>query len=225
MIERHEGMPISYSRYGTHLKCGFKYDLTYIQKIKTTPQPPSPAMERGSLLHNSAEDYVLGKIPELHPELKPYGQWLHSLRENYDCKPELKWGITLDWQFTEFDDDQAMARGIWDLLIKTPEPELSIKEYKTGKVYQEHSEQRELYAMAGLVMFPEYDSAECETVYFDKVTSEATTVTREQLPALKEKWEQRFHMMGLKESWIPNPNWTCRYCEHARDQGGICRFG
>ena len=112
---------ISYSRYSTHKKCGLKYKFAYIDKIEVDRGEPGPALVRGNRLHDNAEEYMLGKIAQLDPELEFYAQWLHGLRENYTCHPELKWGITEDWEHCGFDHPNAWLRGIFDLLIDPPE--------------------------------------------------------------------------------------------------------
>ena len=219
-------MPYSYSQYTTHKSCGYKYKLAYIDKVPVDRGVSSPAMERGSRMHDSAEAYVLGS-DELDPELDGYKQWLFNLRENYDCRPELQWAYLPDWTPTDFKDPDAYVRGIWDLMI-LPHDEaqsLDVKEYKTGKIYDDHDGQRHLYGLAGMLMFPQFKSVNVETVYFDKKKANSNTWSLSQLDEMKKVWQDRFHIMTLEASYIPNPSWTCRFCDFSKQKGGPCRFG
>ena len=218
---------ISYSRMTTHGKCGLKYKWSYVDKVPVDRGEPGPALLRGTKLHDSAEHYVLGKIPQVDPELEFYAQWLHGLKENYDCKPEFQWGLTRDFEPCDFDSPDAYIRGIFDLAVMScteENGEGDIFEYKTGKIYDDHKLQREFYAIPAMLHF-DWPTVKVSTVYFDQKKTHEETWTRDDIPAIKAKLDSKIHLMGLAGSWIPNPSWMCRFCDFSKDKGGPCNFG
>ena len=48
----------SYSRLGTYESCPKKAYYSYVEKI---PQEQHPAAQRGTRIHQLAEDYIVGK--------------------------------------------------------------------------------------------------------------------------------------------------------------------
>ena len=218
-------MATSYSRWSTHQKCGLKYKFAYQDKIQVDRGPPAPAMLRGTRLHDSAEAYVLGAT-DLDPELEYFAKWLHGLRENYVCHPERKWAFDVEGNICDFDAEEGFLRGVWDLLVEPEswEQPLDVMEYKSGKIYDGHKHQRHLYGLAGLLHFPEAESVRVRTVYFDKQTFHEETWTRKQVSEMLEKWENWVNLMYMENTWIPNPSWSCKYCEFSRNSGGPCRF-
>ena len=88
--------PYSYSRLATFKKCPAKFKYSYIDKVDM-PFEVSPAMERGTEIHNSLEAFMNGHTEQLHPDIhEHYGQFFFSLRANYTCQPEAKWAF--NWE-------------------------------------------------------------------------------------------------------------------------------
>ena len=215
---------ISYSRMSTHKKCGLKYRYAYIDKIKIDRGEPGPALVRGNMMHDSIENHI-GKDEPLHEELVFWAQWLNSLKSAYTCLPESTWGITKDWEPCEFDSEDAFLRGIWDLKVLPVDDTLEIFEWKTGKVYDEHKDQRYLYAFAGLLHHPEVKNVRVTTVYLDQKKQEADMWSTENLMSMKGHYKAKVMLMGMDQTWIPNPNWTCRWCDFRKSNRGLCSFG
>ena len=221
-------MANSYSRMSTHTKCGLKYRFAYVDQIAIdkTGQEMGPALVRGNRLHDSVEGFYLGTC-ELDPDLVFHAQWLSSMKDLYDCKPELKWGITEDWEACDFDSEDAYIRGIWDLAVfpTTTNQPLDIKEWKSGKIYPEHGDQRYLYSMAALITYPEYPKVKTDTVYFDQKESRFEEWGPERLPSMKAHFTTKIKLMGMEQTWIPNPGFHCKWCDFSKANGGPCAFG
>ena len=57
----------SYSALKVFEECPYR---TYISRVKKIPEPSSPAADRGTEIHQQAEDYVSGKLGEMPDTLK-----------------------------------------------------------------------------------------------------------------------------------------------------------
>lgn len=218
--------PKSYSRYSTYKKCPAKYNYAYNLKVPVERGPASPAMLRGSEIHKSVENY-LNKLSEmLHPDIhKNYGQFFMGLRESYENHPELKFALDDDWQPCDFDDEHCMVRGFMDNVVDTgfEQPHL-VQEYKTGKVYDDHEEQRSLYGMVDLIIADKWSSVDVHTIYFDKKKFVQVNYTRAMLPEYKGMWKRKFKEMDDDTVFITKPQYSCKWCEYSTHNGGPCPF-
>ena len=68
----------SYSSLKTFESCPYRL---YIQKVKKIQEPSSPAADRGTKIHQEAEDYVRGELGELPESLKKFKSEFEVLRE------------------------------------------------------------------------------------------------------------------------------------------------
>ena len=59
----------SYSALKVFEECRYR---SYIQKVKYIPEPSGPAAERGSVIHQEAEDFVAGKLDSFPTSLKKF---------------------------------------------------------------------------------------------------------------------------------------------------------
>lgn len=238
----------SYSRYSDYCQCPLKFKLKHIDKVQ---EPKNAAMERGSLIHSLAEDYIKGKISRLPKDLSKFGKEFRSLRKVYQQRMaglvvEDNWSFTKDWTQTTWNDwthcwvriklDLAQHELNQDLETYT----LRIRDWKTGKFREDqneqYKEQLELYALAGLLMFPHVDIVLPELVYLDEgviypdeKTRQADMVfTRKDVPRLKKLWEKKVKPMMNDKNFAPRPNQFCKWCHYRKDNatngGGQCKF-
>jgi CRISPR/Cas system-associated exonuclease Cas4 (RecB family) len=219
-------MAHSYSSWSTYTKCPALYKYQYLDRIgkKTT----SPQMERGTAIHQSVEDYILKKADKLHPEIHVnWGEYVYRLMITSRCEPEVKWAFDKRWNRVEFDDPNAYIRGVLDLKWENP-IDAGIKEWKTGKVYDDHVFQRNLYGLVGLELLPEYSTISVEGVYFDqnkKKQPPPEEFRRKDLKMMRTLWKDRLNLIERDKTFAPNPNYGCKYCQFAKEAGGPCRFG
>ena len=82
-----------FSKLDTYRACPAKFAFQYIKKL---PSPGSPAMERGSKMHENIESYLNGWVQELMPEVMAWKDSLDELKEK-DFKAEQALGFDKDW--------------------------------------------------------------------------------------------------------------------------------
>lgn len=221
--------PYSYSRMATFKKCPQKFKFAYVDKLDI-PFVPSAPMIRGSAIHDTLEQFMLGHAEMLHPEIhEHYGQYFFSLREEHKghLEPEAKWGISWDMTPCEYDAEDCMVRGYMDLRFVTPdEPIADVFEYKTGKRYPEHTHQQWLYGVATLAKHPILQGVNVTAIYLDQKKNNKiyypNSMMFEYRPALIRE------IMEIEntapEDMIPTPHFMCRYCQFSKGNGGPCQF-
>lgn len=218
-------MAHSYSSWSTYTKCPALYKYQYLDRlgVKTT----SPQMERGTALHQSVEDFILKKTEQLHPDIhKDWGEFVYKISITNLCYPERKWAFNKKWELVEFDDPAAYVRGVLDLACANP-IEASVYEWKSGKLYDDHSFQRHLYGLVGFHLFGDYGTITVRGVYFDqpkKKQPPPDEFKRKDLKAMQLTWKDRFNTIERDKTFAPNPNYGCRYCQFSKEAGGPCRF-
>lgn len=175
------------------------------------------------MMHAAMEDYIKGHSKELPAELSYYQQFLDGIIQHSDCElvPELKIAVTKDWKPADF-DGEYWWRGILDLFLKHPEVVI-VYDWKTGKVYDDHQDQREIYSLG---IFAHHDVAEVRAVhvYLDQRINRETIYHRDMVEELREKWVKRVDRMVSDQDLIPSPGFYCRFCPYSRAKGGPCQF-
>lgn len=231
----------SFSRYSTYKQCPLKAKLAYIDKIT---EPPNDAMARGSRIHDDAEAYIKGKLPKMPIELKKFAKLFRRLKKQYQCiisgmVVEDTWAFTKDWDQTTWNDwIRCWVRIKLDCAEQTDGDTLVIRDWKTGKFREEmnedYVEQLELYALAAFLIYQHIKTVRPILVYLDlgieypPAGDDSLVFTREDLPALKTKWEKRVAPMLADKSFAPRPNNKCHWCfyraANKANGGGQCKF-
>ena len=216
-------MSWSLSSLGTYEQCPAKYKYRYIDGIDT--KVSSPAMDRGIQLHGAIEAFLTGKATELPNEINFYTQYLTQLREK-DIYPEWKIALTREWSPTTWDSDDRWYKGILDLkaLNGGEKTEATVIDWKTGKIYDEHDDQKSIYSLAVFAEEPTVLRVRAIHVYLDLGKNREKVYNREQMHELRTSWDSRVLKLEKEEQWIPNPSFKCRYCPYSRAKGGPCRF-
>lgn len=214
-------MRLSYSAWKTHDTCPRKYYWSYVDKQPRREM--SNQAYRGTLVHGSVDKFFQGE-DDLHHEIKTtYLDWMTALRTNYPCEPEYKWAVDENWNPTGWSNSDAAWRGVIDLVIS--EPLLPINyEWKTGKIYDDHAYQSELYGLVSLDFFPDAEKVKVVNVYLDQRKNVEREYKREDKEGLQALWNRRRRDVMNDEYMAPNPGFYCRWCDFAKDNGGPCRF-
>ncbi len=213
----------SLSALGTYEKCGFKYRLKYVEKIK---EQRSDAANRGVDNHAIVEGFLKGEIPTLPENLAFYSAFLTGLRQ-YEIYPEHKISLTRQWTPTTWGAENSWYRGVLDLkLIRRHDGGQSavVYDWKTGKIYPDHDDQKSLYSLAVLSEQPSLLQVRAVHVYLDRNEHREKTFHRDQVHDLRREWETRVQRIEQDPVYIPNPGWACRYCSFSRAKGGPCQF-
>lgn len=205
----------SYSSLSTYETCPSKWKYRYIDGL---PDPPSPAMERGTRLHSQCEEYLNGGV-EAPGELGKIAHILERLRAN-TAKAECAWRLDAEWNPIEHG---GRVIGIVDVHFRLGDA-LHIYDFKTGRTYPGHAQQLELYALLGASHHPDVDRFEVGAIYIDTgKLSRRRTITRDELSPIRADWHQRAEAMLADEVYEPNPKGGgCYWCPYKSLTGGPC---
>jgi hypothetical protein len=221
----------SLSSLGTYERCGFKYRLKYVEKIKETR---STSASRGVDNHAIVENFLKGTIQDVPEELGFYRNFFTGLK-SYEIYPEHKISLTRAWTPTKWGAPDSWYRGVLDLKLidrtrrlDGEKQELAqsavVYDWKTGKIYPDHDDQKSIYSLAVLSEQPALYQVRAIHVYLDRNESREKTFHRDQVPELRKQWETRVQGLEQDPVFIPNPGFHCRYCSFSREKGGPCQF-
>lgn len=209
----------SLSRLGTFEKCQAQYKYRYIDQI---PTPKSTSAQRGIDTHKIVEDFLLGNVPSLPDELSFYSQFLTSLK-NAGVHAEIKLGVDRSWSPVSWDNEAVWGRAVLDALHINGSV-ANVYDWKTGKPYPEHDDQKELYAAFVFSNYPEVQRVNSFHTYLDSRKTIPKVFDRPDLTGIVERWTDRVRRMEEAQMFIPNPTFSCTYCPFSRAKGGPCRF-
>jgi CRISPR/Cas system-associated exonuclease Cas4 (RecB family) len=212
-------MAHSYSSLATYKSCPRKYRYAYIDRLPRGEA--SPAMQRGTTIHESVEHFLQGKRDDLPPEIAGYVDFFATLRD-MEAVPERKWAVGRDWEETSFRDPKAMLRGVMDIELDNAESPV-IYELKTGKMYDDHKEQMNLYGLIKLAT-SELESVRVINVYLDQEDMLEMTFMRAMLDDYKKQWHDKIESAENDKTYPMNPTWKCFYCQYSKSKGGPCNF-
>lgn len=214
-------MKWSLSSLGCYEKCAARYKYRYIDGLIDAP---GAAASRGTLIHSTVEAFIRGLSIELPANLALYRGFFDGIkRVDGDVLPEHKLALNEQWEPTDFSADNVWWRGVLDLLIVEPN-RLTLYDWKTGKIYDDHDDQKEIYSLATLLHHPKLYEVRAIHVYLDLGKNREKTIHRDHVPALQDKFLRRVNRMQTDTDFIPNPSFMCRYCSFSAAKGGPCRF-
>jgi RecB family exonuclease len=195
----------------------------FIDKVRRISQKSSSAADRGTQIHQQAEDYVNGTLTELPDTLKHFTDRFNILREGFvEGKVELEgdWGFNPEWAKTGWMDLDTWARIKLDCLYKEDETSARVIDYKTGKKFgneMSHGQQALLYAIATFFKFPELEFAQTELWYLDQNEVTIKSFTRAQAMMFAPGIHARAIKMTTCEDFEPTPSKeACRWCSYRK---------
>lgn len=219
----------SYSALKVFEECPYR---SYIQKVKKIQEPSGPAAERGTLIHEQAEQYVDGTLGEFPDSCKKFKSEFEELRALYeDAKVELEgeWGFDIEWQPVGWMEKSTWARIKLDALVHEDEQSARVIDYKTGKKWGNeiaHSQQGLLYAIGTFFRYPHLEYVQTEFWYLDKGETTKKTYTREQAMQFAPGWHRRAIIMTTAVDFDPTPSKdSCRWCSYRKGDHPECHWG
>jgi hypothetical protein len=212
----------SLSKLGTFESCAAKYKFQYIDRLPRGA--PGPAAARGIDAHKAMEDYILGVVPALPSGMEMYGGFLDGLKRLEGIVPEAKLAFNSDWSKANWDDEGIWWRGVLDLLVPPQGGTAHVYDWKTGKIYDDHEDQRQIYAIATSIEYPDAFEITCSHVYLDLGKNVAVTYHRDQLVGFRERWRRRFTAVEGATEFPYNPQFGCRWCPYSKAVKGPCPF-
>jgi hypothetical protein len=240
----------SYSVYAQYLKCPFSVCLDKIMRTRIT-EPPNPNFIKGNRFHAIADTFIAGvgrKRPELVETVQVPGtrdvvkvdltsikDELTSLREK-GARTEQNWAFDRRWNPVDWRDwDNAWVRIKTDACADTIDPPtVDIVDWKTGRVYPDHKQQRSLYALGGLrlvqlgVLAGGSKKVELTArhIYGDTGQTATEKFLMRHLEPLKREWLARIKEMMADTTYVAKPSaMNCRYCKFNKKNGGPCQKG
>lgn len=223
----------SFSRYSAYTNCPAQFKYGTLEK---RPVTKNPAMQRGADIHDKVSAFLTAtKKATMPTELRQFRDLVMEIKASRKKFPgktvvEDTWAFRKDWSKTVWDD----WNGCW-VRIKLDAAyhvgdSLYIIDWKTGKFrperHQEYLEQLELYALGGLLIFPEAKVVEPRLVYLDEGTTHAsdTVYSAADRPRLQKGWEKRVAPMFKDQTFKPKPSNLCRYCDFSKSKSGPCAY-
>ena len=192
----------SYSALKTFEECAYR---TYISKVKKVREESGPAAQRGTEIHQQAEDYVNGKIGDLPDTLLKFKNEFEILRRLYDeAKVELEgeWGFSIDWKPVAWFGKDTWARIKLDALVNQDE------------------------TSARVMRYPHLDYIQTEMWYLDKGETTIKSYTRDQAMIFMPGIHRRAIKMTTATRYDPTPSKTaCRWCSYSKGDEPQCVWG
>lgn len=217
--------PASFSRISTYKKCPASYEWQYVLGNRSSDSP-GPAAERGTRIHNSIEAFFRAEgdlDPEIEPRMRAYFERIAADDTIQNVMPEMEFALDHNWEPTAFEANDTWVRGFMDNVFFY-EDELIIHEYKTGREYDEHDDQKSLYATVALTLFDRYSRVEVVGIYLDQNKMKPTVYERSFLFTYKMKWEREINKLHLP-MYPARPGMHCRWCPKSKGNGGPCPVG
>lgn len=217
----------SFSAINKHETCAASYKFSYIDHID---DPSGAAAQRGTRLHTAGELFLKGK---LKPEALPVDYWrvkpiMLKLKEA-KAKSEETWCVDRDWRkCLPIDEDVMLVKAIIDIHYFEGKDILHVKDLKTGRIYDDHVDQLQLYGLMGLVHYPRAKEVRVSGIYIDQGREfHEATYPRTMMPYLKKHWTERALKVLQDELFTPNPSEdNCKYCNYNKlRKGGPCEAG
>jgi len=215
-------MAISYSGYTTYLSCPSAFQRRYITKEEGGARPTrqtAPKMFRGTDMHNCIENIINGGSDPLPKDIEHYHDFVCGLRD-MGAKPEEPFAFNAAWERVDFEDPEAEIRGFLDCILAGDE--LIVYEWKTGKEYDDHVVQRNLYGLAALIMQPKYEKVRVITTYLDLGKNAETTYHAMMLSTYKWMWTKHINKTKPPQPYPMKPSWKCGSCQFSKNNGGKC---
>lgn len=217
----------SYSKLIDFEQCKLRTKLKYVDHI---PENKAPAAERGTEIHQLAEDFVAGRIKVLPSELRKFDLEFETLKAEYSAKRvslEGEWGFDKDWLPTAY--KTAWLRMKADAVYFLHTKHAVVIDYKTGKRYGnelKHGEQVQLYAIATFIRNPDLEQITVELWYLDIDELHGQTYTRPEALRYVQPFDRRATKLTTCTEFPPNPNlFTCKWCPYGPAKGGQCEYG
>lgn len=217
----------SYSKLIDFEQCPYRVKLRYVDKV---PGTKAPAAERGTAIHQMAEDYVRSKLKDLPLELRHFKDDFAALKASFKHEAvhlEGEWGFDKEWM-------PATYKGAWlrmkaDAVFYANPTKATVIDYKTGKSYGnelKHGEQTQLYAIATFIRNPKLEEIITELWYLDRDELSAKTYRREEALRYVQPFNKRAHALTSCKDFAPRANqFTCTRCDYGPAKGGQCEFG
>jgi len=209
-----------FSKLDTYRSCPQKFQFQFIKKL---PSPGSPAMERGSKMHENIESYLNGWQTSLIPEVVSWKEAIDALKEK-DFKAEQALGFDKNWiKLPDWFSKATWLRVKMDASFIEGGKGTAI-DFKSGKYRVPSTEQIELYAIGLHAANPELAEVSAEFWFLDTGETYERTYPAQSLLDLRKKYERYVAPIYADEVFTPTPSNECRWCNYSKTKGGPCKY-
>lgn len=218
----------SFSRWKDYTRCPLYAKLKHVERRK---EPDHPAGARGQMAHQQADQFVSGATHTPPADFKKFKTQLTALRKaKVQCEQE--WAFDSQWQRVGWFDSAAWLRvkvdthwlSVEKLRGGARQTTVCVVDYKTGKQHEEHTQQRELYAIGAMLVYPDAVAVVVQHWYLDSGEVDEDRFVSDQLEQLQQTWLQRTQAMLNDTRFAPRPGNYCRFCHFRKSNGGPCRY-
>lgn len=214
--------PWSYSRLTTWEECPRRYQYNYVMKVEGKKEPHIAA-SRGTEIHAKGEAYLKGELQLYPPEFQKVSGHTMYLKSR-GAQPEVKLGVREDWSPCEFDDPDTYLRVIIDILL-LDEGVLDVQDWKTGRIYDHHVNQLELYVAVAAAHHPEVTEYRSRAVYIDQGVIAKPVVTKpDRVKPIRMMIDGRIKNAEEDKIYPTRAGSHCRWCDYSKQHGGPCQF-
>jgi hypothetical protein len=224
----------SFSKLSDFEKCKRYAKLKHLDRIPEPERALKPgqtehANDRGSRIHDAAEQYVRGTGPFIHElaSFQPEFERLRALYQEGKVSLEGEWGMDEDWEPAPW--KTAWHRSKLDSIVHLDRTSAIVIDYKTGRKFGnelKHGQQVQLYTLNALLRYPELEEVTTELWYTDQNEITSMTFRRDQGLRFKANFHRRGVALTTNNEWPPNPNrFSCQWCQYGPWAGGQCPDG
>lgn len=216
----------SFSSLSNFEKCPWHL---YLSKVEKCPDVAGPAAQRGTEIHDKAENFIIGNSgDELPKELSKFASLFEDLRARYSegrIHVEEDWAFTREWEPTGWSEENTWLRMKLDALDLESETSAKVYDWKTGRKFGnevKHGQQALLYVISTFIKWPELEFVEANMIYTDKGETMTTSYTRDQAMLFFDRYNLRFNQATTCVNFKPTPNASsCKWCPHSKVQEGL----
>lgn len=220
-VGRFEGA-VGWSKLDSFETCAARFFWTYVTPPPGYVQKVNPAFAKGTRVHDNIDKWLNGKHPALSLEALPMRAELVNLKK-FKPRTEEEWAFDEDFEprpigFRKGD----YLRGKIDALKMAP-ASATVIDFKTGKQRGGKGEQPRFYAFLTLIREPRVRTVMPEFWYVEHgVIAPGELVHRNELPAMRKLYKQRFIKIHTENKWAPKRNQYCDWCDFSKTKNGPC---
>lgn len=201
----------------------------YLGRVEKIPEVSGPAADRGTRIHDLAEQYIRGEIEELPKELKKFESRFRDVRAAFEegrVQCEENWGFTIDWEPCEWVGPTTWCRMKLDCIEFESPTSAIARDWKTGRKFGNeivHRQQEMIYAIGTFMRYPNLEFLRTEFWYLDHAEDTQGTYTRAEAMALMPRLKHRAIQMTSAIEFPAKPSvHNCRWCSYREEH---CEWG
>ncbi|PZO72289.1 MAG: hypothetical protein DI640_13020 [Sphingomonas taxi] len=211
-------MSWSHSRLQTYKVCPKQFYHMYVAKDVRDDGPKHPTTVWGEEVHKAIEYYINADIP-LPPNMQQYAPWATLAKQLPNARAEVRLGVSVSWQPTEFFAPDVWGRCIVDV-YSVDGNEAAAVDWKLGK-YRGDTGQAAVNAVMMFAANPEVTKVTTQFIYLAARKVDTQHFVRDKLAEYVEPTIdviRQIETCRANDAWHPTPSGLCGYCPVTRCQ-------